>query len=841
MVGTEAWCVNTCGDKELSECKAEVLTLTNEAKALGTRLEGFTNDLYACKQKLNTCDEKQQKCEATLENFRKPLLCNTSSITPYPCIITMKATASELDLYVHTSGDYVASWKLFIQQNPGIIVGIVGKFNDGKTFVSNGLSCSVTSYPEGVDISTPGISIAQVDCGGTKFVLIDTAGLREVMKSESGDGPILDELYTDLMLRMVDAYVLVVEDFAAPDQHLVDHIKHEIETHPREMKASSIVVHNYKTCSDEGQMRSSITRSLNITKAPDALYVNDPRGVPHFFLGGNEFSAHNRKVFDALRTRLDMVVPRPLSIRDRLQNAVTSLLPRYIVSRDQSASRTPILNWVNNKTCDPLEWADNSTLNNILQSPYNCSNVLQASWPGGVLSLHKGSLQTTFLGVQKIDLRPRHVARFIEQETNLTGLVMELPGCNITVNWSSVVCERNEVEHAVEGSLPSGWEQLNGDNVEQMKSMNADGFIRCNRFEYKDGILKLFYYRMGDESERLLCDSTSYFLEICTTLALITMYILVTMVKWLLLQYEAWQLEKNWMNCRTEICNNIHPEITRPGQPDLDIIKETARKYSCRANKYLARARERTEADSVHIVGLHAPVSDDILQPLIAGATLEQRIDNMRMVATQKQEAFEWLLHDWTALEGQVNLHLHLTVAPIKSRERMVDKANAIADEKKMDEGDRPMSALYLTDINRAQIVYQNSHGMLRSLSNLGHVLASRNCVLLKGKNLFGWHESSEVPPCFMLKLGIPYDPANHPGVFWVVEVQLTFPLIARVAPFCHTLYEVQRATVLPRRCPGCGNLHGELQGNREAVQNEGKNQGHAAERDRGVAQRQAP
>jgi len=108
---------------------------------------------------------------------------------------------------------------------------------------------------------------------------------------------------------------------------------------------------------------------------------------------------------------------------------------------------------------------------------------------GRAVSEQELALQTGFLGVQKKDLRPRYVDYFTEERTKLAGLMMDLPGCDITLDQSGgVVCHRNEV--GATGALPSGWERLSADNVEQMRFMDQNEFILCDRHEYHDGILK---------------------------------------------------------------------------------------------------------------------------------------------------------------------------------------------------------------------------------------------------------------------------------------------------------------------------------------------------------------
>jgi len=244
-------------------------------------------------------------------------------------------SSSKLHLFIHTSGSHEANFDFFSQRNPGPIVGAVGQFNDGKTFLINGISCQVTRFAEGVDISTPGISVSRVVCeDGATFVLMDTAGLREAMEGRqrrgSRPGPALHRPHA------AHGGLLCVGGARVHGaQPVLPRLRAQEVVSP---KVRVSVVHNFKHCTDQGQMESLANRTIRRvypTVTKQQLFFLDPEGAPHYILGQNgsdpKITATNRQIFEHIRHNIKMIRSRPESIQERFEAAVRA--PPAAISR----------------------------------------------------------------------------------------------------------------------------------------------------------------------------------------------------------------------------------------------------------------------------------------------------------------------------------------------------------------------------------------------------------------------------------------------------------------------------------------------------------------------------
>jgi 50S ribosome-binding GTPase len=131
----------------------------------------------------------------------------------------------------------------------GAIVAVVGLYDKGKTFVLNNLSSS--NLPSGKKVNTKGLSFKYVNVdGGTKLILLDTAGSYSPVKVQNNMSIIEREATEHFILELVfdvsDYFLFVVNDFTSLDQRYLDKLTRSLQTSANKSFREVIVVHNFK-------------------------------------------------------------------------------------------------------------------------------------------------------------------------------------------------------------------------------------------------------------------------------------------------------------------------------------------------------------------------------------------------------------------------------------------------------------------------------------------------------------------------------------------------------------------------------------------------------------------
>ncbi|GAB5367045.1 hypothetical protein AAMO2058_001196500 [Amorphochlora amoebiformis] len=134
----------------------------------------------------------------------------------------------------------------------GAVVGVVGLYDKGKTFVLNQITQA--DLPSGKKVSTKGLSFKNVEVEHTNFVLLDSAGSYSPVK-------VIDDLSVaqkeatemflmDLIFDLSDYFVCVVNDFTSLDQRYLDKLMRLLQNSNKTFQ-EVIVVHNLKEVINE--------------------------------------------------------------------------------------------------------------------------------------------------------------------------------------------------------------------------------------------------------------------------------------------------------------------------------------------------------------------------------------------------------------------------------------------------------------------------------------------------------------------------------------------------------------------------------------------------------------
>ncbi|KAL1520674.1 hypothetical protein AB1Y20_022243 [Prymnesium parvum] len=164
--------------------------------------------------------------------FRRP---SNSAVPPAPSIKVSELPQSILDL--------------FPSDTP--VIGVLGMFNSGKTFLLNCL-CG-TSLPSSKRVATRGLSLRRATVASTPVTLIDSEGsLAPVALSHKhalSERHATDELLERLTVRAADYLLYVVEDFTSVDQRAVHRLAGMLRDKSHGF-AELVVVHNMRTVTD---------------------------------------------------------------------------------------------------------------------------------------------------------------------------------------------------------------------------------------------------------------------------------------------------------------------------------------------------------------------------------------------------------------------------------------------------------------------------------------------------------------------------------------------------------------------------------------------------------------
>jgi len=141
------------------------------------------------------------------------------------------------------------------------IVGLLGTYNAGKTFVLNKISNY--SCPSGVTVATEGLSFKVVKNSQREFVVIDTAGLNSPVElvndkdlTPLADRKSADQFLQSLVFQLGDIFIVVVNHISFKEQENLHQIVSKL-TQPNQVHHKCpfiILVHNWKECKRKSDM-----------------------------------------------------------------------------------------------------------------------------------------------------------------------------------------------------------------------------------------------------------------------------------------------------------------------------------------------------------------------------------------------------------------------------------------------------------------------------------------------------------------------------------------------------------------------------------------------------------
>mmetsp|Transcript_17504 Transcript_17504/g.17446 ORF Transcript_17504/g.17446 Transcript_17504/m.17446 type:complete len:100 (+) Transcript_17504:713-1012(+) len=94
--------------------------------------------------------------------------------------------------------------------------------------------------------------------GGTKLILLDTAGSYSPVKIENENSITLKEqaenFILDTVFELSDYFICVVNDFTSLDQRFLDKITRSLQNSMKNRFKEVIVVHNFKDVTDKSEI-----------------------------------------------------------------------------------------------------------------------------------------------------------------------------------------------------------------------------------------------------------------------------------------------------------------------------------------------------------------------------------------------------------------------------------------------------------------------------------------------------------------------------------------------------------------------------------------------------------
>mmetsp|Transcript_3483 Transcript_3483/g.5205 ORF Transcript_3483/g.5205 Transcript_3483/m.5205 type:complete len:700 (+) Transcript_3483:206-2305(+) len=134
----------------------------------------------------------------------------------------------------------------------GAVVGVVGLYDKGKTFVLNQITRA--RLPSGKKVSTNGLSFKHVNVESSKFILLDSAGSYSPVKVQNelsvAQKEATEHFLMDLIFDLSDYFICVVNDFTSLDQRYLDKLMRLLQNSNKTFR-EVIVVHNLKEVTHE--------------------------------------------------------------------------------------------------------------------------------------------------------------------------------------------------------------------------------------------------------------------------------------------------------------------------------------------------------------------------------------------------------------------------------------------------------------------------------------------------------------------------------------------------------------------------------------------------------------
>ncbi|CAF1397319.1 unnamed protein product [Adineta ricciae] len=212
--------------------------------------------------------------------------------TPYDIVVRLNSL-----LALKTSG-----WDILLSENArsaslqdstadnarGLVVGVLGSYNRGKSFLLN-LLC-LSKLPSGNLISTEGISITIPKKTGENVIFIDTAGTdTAIPKDKLADKKATEALLREVALHLSSFIIIVVNRLRATDQTYIQQVLQHAKKSQQEKEI--IIVHNLmdvETVEDANKViQKEVEQLFDSIKDKMKLQMGNQQSSVEFFRSEN--------------------------------------------------------------------------------------------------------------------------------------------------------------------------------------------------------------------------------------------------------------------------------------------------------------------------------------------------------------------------------------------------------------------------------------------------------------------------------------------------------------------------------------------------------------------------
>jgi HSP20 family molecular chaperone IbpA len=230
-----------------------------------------------------------------------------------------------------------------IPEVDGSVVGVLGRYNQGKTHLLQKLTGQrIGTSSDG--FSTEGLSFKFFATEDTlKHVVLDTAGLNTPVlltteKFEEKSQPFteqkkLEDFLGDLIVDLSDYVIIVVNDLTWQDQEFIWKVAQKRYRKRHERYAETWIVHNLRNCKDPklfAQKEKEITSLYNaemLKQGSETFYYSEKFQTRHLFIMNEEYGAKsNAIVYALLRKWISSIIVKKKTSRDPLELVRQSIL-----------------------------------------------------------------------------------------------------------------------------------------------------------------------------------------------------------------------------------------------------------------------------------------------------------------------------------------------------------------------------------------------------------------------------------------------------------------------------------------------------------------------------------
>jgi Chromosome segregation ATPases len=335
--------------------------LEEEKRKILTEMESKTLEIERLKEELKKSKEFEQKYlkERSFPNTFDPFQFY-DGVIEVNSLLTLK---QGWPIFIRDHNDYIAELN-----NERIILGILGKYGKGKTYLLELLNGA--QNPSGFKLPNPGISFKQIinkqdklsnvialEPRGSSFPLKNcgyNCSKSEELTQEQviSDHLITEQIIQNFIIEVSDVIVIVTSLLMYEDQILIQDIQNRLE---KMSKKSLIVVHNLSNFSyiSEAQMyiesvfQSSFNlKGMHYTFATEnnSNYYQQPNlniKISHLILAKHGTEAgeyYNRSTVEYIRQYLYAFPPAPVNLIEKFETFLQKVFPTYIKEDQQNSS-----------------------------------------------------------------------------------------------------------------------------------------------------------------------------------------------------------------------------------------------------------------------------------------------------------------------------------------------------------------------------------------------------------------------------------------------------------------------------------------------------------------------